>query len=365
MQSPFHFDVNEEIAFHHDQKIKEMLGIGLEPVMSVEELDDTLSIRGVMELKGEYVKDEDLQDRLGENDNRNLTYVERVDSVSESVCEFFHKLLVDITIPMDRVASPKDVSVEVDYFDYQLPSDQEMKIEATLAIYGLTEEHDDESLEAFTNDREGRLEDGEFEFVVEEQTEGDPKQQQENEENILSVSENRESEEEEEKWSEEVYEEQTGESISDGRIMDEAGDDMDYSDEQNQEELELAKQEGAEQDFQDEITREEEYLSNDPETPIVEEDDELEEEPVEEVIQLKSRSEASEEDSSYLLNIFTDEEESAYSRLKLYIVQPSDHMNEIAEKYGVSARQIMRTNRLDDEDITPGQLIYIPISIEE
>lgn len=46
-----------------------------------------------------------------------------------------------------------------------------------------------------------------------------------------------------------------------------------------------------------------------------------------------------------------------------YTVQPGDTVFSIAEKFGISARQISTANQLTDDEILAGQLIFIPIQV--
>ncbi|GAE92645.1 stage VI sporulation protein D [Gracilibacillus boraciitolerans JCM 21714] len=314
MQEAFTFTIHEAIAFEKDQQIKEMLGIGLEPVISMEELGNTLSIRGVIELKGEYIKsDEPIEtnDRITD-----VTYVERVESLSEEVNEFIHKFLIDVSLPIDRISAINDVSIEVDHFDYSLDTSDKMMIEATLAVHGIRD--DEVQSELFEEDilpsvDDNRLDVEEessnevFHFKVEEE-ELEKATHMEN--NIIPIDSKREA-----PTNTIVHDE---EAVRESRVIE------------------------------DEVR--------------AQKDSELEK--PEEKLHVQAREEQL-KDTSYLLNIFAEEDSSNYTRLKLYIVQPDDQMRTIAERYQVSPRQIMRTNNLDDEDVTTGQLIYIPVTAEE
>ncbi|QGH35194.1 stage VI sporulation protein D [Gracilibacillus salitolerans] len=315
MQEAFTFNIHEAIAFDKDQQIQEMLGIGLEPVISMEEIGNTLSIRGVMELKGEYIRNDPPDE--SEERQTDATYVERVESLSDEVNEFFHKFLIDVSIPMDRIPSLDDVSIEVDHFDYSLESTNEMAIEATLAIQGIeeteveTEIQEENTLPSFGENRmdEEQLEDTEdtFHIKVEEELADQPE-----DEKVVAISSMRSDKE----------------TVEDNDSIDE---------------------------------QEEELVRESEEDDVLESE---EEDKQEEKLHVQAREERT-NDTSYLLNIFAEEDSASYTRLKLYIVQPDDQMQTIAERYQVSPRQIMRTNRLEEDDVSAGQLIYIPITSDD
>ncbi|WP_277678280.1 LysM peptidoglycan-binding domain-containing protein [Gracilibacillus dipsosauri] len=332
MGEVFTFNINEKISFQDQPLMKEMLGIGLEPVISIQELGESLSVRGVMELKGEYIQTDQQEVRAEELEYQG-NKVERVEPISDETCEFFHKFIMDITIPMERIASMEDVAVEVDHFDYVLNSPGSINVEAVLAIHGLTEEaviverDPEEELVRYDAEAESDYslrEEEQFQFTVNQEA-----NLQQEEDNVIPLTESSETTSESEEpvmEREEVHEENVWE-------------------ESHREEVE-----------QEEVV--DEYEVEDEQSL---EDDEREEEK----IHVQGRSEGV-DDTSYLLNIFSEEEEAtSYSKLKLYIVQPEDQMHTIAERYDVSPRQIMRTNHLEDEDVTSGQLIYIPITSDE
>lgn len=303
LQEAYTFTLNETITFEEAHPLKEMLGIGLEPVLSVQELSDTVSIRGVMELKGEYVRN----DVASEIDLSDGARVEHVESLSEEVCEFFHKFLMDITIPLERVDVTENISIDVDHFDYTILSPQALSLEAVVSIHGLKQED-------IVIEQEQQNELTRFNDVIEELEESDTEQF----EIIVEDDELKENEEQ----------------ANDNVVV-------------------------LERDIERDLAEHMELEENIEE--IMEEVEEQEEKK-EERLHVQGRTEV--EEASYLLNIFSEEEETSYSRVKLYIVQPTDQLNVIAEKYNVTPRQIMRTNALEDEDISQGQIIYIPIHDE-
>ncbi|MFC4403957.1 stage VI sporulation protein D [Gracilibacillus xinjiangensis] len=331
MQDSYTFTLNENITFHNDYPIKEMLGIGLEPVLSIEEIGDTLSIRGVMELKGEYIPSEERGEE--EEEEINGQVVERIEVMSDDICEFNHKFVMDISIPMERVNQTSEVAVDVDHFDYAIQSAKCLNIEAVLVIKGLSQEKEEviapeetELLPRFETKEDSTVtkeeQEESFEFVVNEERELEENEEESNEETAEIVS---------------LFEdnEDKGENQT-----EEPRDNISY-------------ESGGTEEAVDETEIEEQ-------TEEVEEAEELVEEVKEDRLRVQARADV--DDTSYLLNIFSEEEEMAYTKLKLYIVQPADQMQSIAERYNVTTRQIMRTNQLEDEDLTSGQLIYIPVA---
>ncbi|WP_179194844.1 LysM peptidoglycan-binding domain-containing protein [Bacillus sp. EAC] len=64
-----------------------------------------------------------------------------------------------------------------------------------------------------------------------------------------------------------------------------------------------------------------------------------------------------------LTSLFTGEgKEESYSKLKLYLAQNGDTVESVAKKYNLQTQQLNRVNNLNDEFLSEGQIIYIPIT---
>lgn len=67
------------------------------------------------------------------------------------------------------------------------------------------------------------------------------------------------------------------------------------------------------------------------------------------------------ENALYLTKMLTNGEEQ-FSKLKMCIIQENESLDTIAERYEISTSQLLRVNRLDNERVAEGQIIYIPVS---
>ncbi|PGL73336.1 stage VI sporulation protein D [Bacillus sp. AFS055030] len=64
-----------------------------------------------------------------------------------------------------------------------------------------------------------------------------------------------------------------------------------------------------------------------------------------------------------LSSLFTGEgREDSYTKLKLYLAQTGDTIESVAKKYNLQTQQLNRVNNLNDEFLSEGQIIYIPVS---
>ncbi|MES9686743.1 LysM peptidoglycan-binding domain-containing protein [Bacillus sp. JJ353] len=128
------FSVEESICFQKGQEVSELLSISLDPDISVQEVNDYVSIRGSLELTGEYNID---QTREYAELPATSRFVEDVKLKGDGSAELTHCFPVDITIPKNKVNHLNDVFVFIDAFDYQLTDARMLTIQADLAIEGL------------------------------------------------------------------------------------------------------------------------------------------------------------------------------------------------------------------------------------
>ncbi|MDE5412423.1 stage VI sporulation protein D [Alkalihalobacterium chitinilyticum] len=103
-------------------------------------------------------------------------------------------------------------------------------------------------------------------------------------------------------------------------------------------------------------------LSERPPTAVEELEDEAavenQDEPAAEAVKVpKSRTD---ENALYLTKMLADGEEQ-FSKLKMCIIQENESLDTIAERYELSTSQIIRVNRLNEERVEEGQILYIPV----
>lgn len=68
-----------------------------------------------------------------------------------------------------------------------------------------------------------------------------------------------------------------------------------------------------------------------------------------------------EENALYLTKMLAGNEER-FSKVKMYIIQRGESLDSICERYDISIHSLMRVNRINQEEISEGQIIYIPVS---
>lgn len=351
-QSVFSFDLNESLFFEKGQEVAEIRGVSLDPDISIQSFDDYISIRGVVELKGEYEKmalPSDNRDAPSLDDYQQAKrYIEEVVDIDAYVSEFNHRFPIEISVPSYRVNSLEDVTVRIALFDYELPEAGQLNLMSTIEIHGINnnemkEDVDEEGEENTFNQvdsHEGKLNDT-FEFEIKKRKESDV----EDEEELLI----------------EDREEEVNRQEPDTNLEEELKDED--SEEKKEEESDKPrwKKEYSQtlaEFFDQDVSKESSSFSSPSVDSYSHDEASTSFESGSSEISFESNSQDG-INLRYLTGIFRDEEES-YTQMRLCIVQENDTLETIAERYGTTSMHIANQNRLADDTITQGQLLYIP-----
>ncbi|MEH7649895.1 LysM peptidoglycan-binding domain-containing protein [Bacillus safensis] len=418
------FSVEESIYFKSGQEVSELLSISLDPDILVQEVNDYVSIRGSLELTGEYnINQEEL---LGELSSF-PTYREadEVKVREDGTAELLHQFPVDITIPKNKISHLNDVFVFIDAFDYQLTENRLLTIQADLAIEGLLNEETPpapvEEPYEFVHRSEVDYGDMVYDYQLQpEQEEYEELQgeERENEESEPVFQHDTRAEQEEQAVQEEEEEEIEIELVREVEEAPEEPEELEEHEEPdqpiNQEEAvasgyrsipeaqvqeppffeppKLLEEEEREDTFfevevrkdSDAAEEQEETVQSYPafESPAYQvepeqeaHDDEYqlgrlyerevpkiyESAQEEEELEEDVRETSSSENSLYLTKLFAKQEEEDFSRMKICIVQQEDTVDRICERYQLNVQQLLRTNSLSiDAELEEGQILYIP-----
>ncbi|OYN65551.1 LysM peptidoglycan-binding domain-containing protein [Bacillus safensis] len=417
------FSVEESIYFKSGQEVSELLSISLDPDILVQEVNDYVSIRGSLELTGEYnINQEEL---LGELSSfPSYREADEVKVREDGTAELLHQFPVDITIPKNKISHLNDVFVFIDAFDYQLTENRLLTIQADLAIEGLLDEETPpapvEEPYEFVHRSEVDYGDMVYDYQLQpEQEEYEELQgeERENEESEPVFQHDTRAEQEEQA----VQEEEEEIEIEMVREVEEAPEELEELEEHeepdqpiNQEEAvasgyrsipeaqvqeppffeppKLLEEEEREDTFfevevrkdSDAAEEQEETVQSYPafESPAYQvepeqeaHDDEYqlgrlyereapkiyESAQEEEELEEDVRETSGSENSLYLTKLFAKQEEEDFSRMKICIVQQEDTVDRICERYQLNVQQLLRTNSLSiDAELEEGQILYIP-----
>ncbi len=336
-QDVFSFDLNESLYFEKGQEVSQMLGISLEPEISIQSFNEYVSIRGVIELNGEYEKNqvdfEDGEESLDFNDHQSRRYIEQTKDEENGLVAFSHRFPVEISVPSYRVNDMNDIKVSVASFDYEIMEDRQLRLISSIEIHGISNETvlSDEINERIANEKtEQKLKkvEEDFQFELKDELLHDSKRS-------------------------EVDKETDPETIEQG--ADESEEELD---EKNR--WKYKQVQSFEEFFkEDEIDENDEFTATKDEENVPTDVDVQEE---------TSEDEAQERKPSYLAELFSRDgtgDGIQYEQMRICIVQDQDTLESISERYQVPKLQLLKLNRLADDDITKGQLLTIPSKKEK
>ena len=395
MSENLRFSVEESVWFQKGQEVSDLISISLDPDIVIQEHDQYVSIRGALQLTGEYRIDEN----HSEEEERDLASVRLVNEVitrEDGISELNHRFPVDITIPQDRVQSLDDVYVSIETFDYEIPKRGCLQIIADLAISGIQgvtqapkEEADKETVKqevqapvvaeqeaveelelvrSIPPEEEGEVE---VQAVSEQIEEEKPQEQvevvlQEKDEVVL----HREAQEEEQAEVIAVSEQQDEEEDADLFVPFE----VEARKEVYQEHEEEKKVDVVEAIEEEEVhavltpsievkARHDNQLSFGSDNPnkksstAVQEKEAVKDQREEKTDESSKRS----ENDLLLTKIFGRDEVDDHTTMKICIVQHGDSLEKISERYDISVQQLVRVNSLNTDSVSEGQLLYIPV----
>lgn len=337
-QSYLRFSLEESVWFKRGQEVAEFLSISLDPVISVDEYDQYITIRGALELSGEFHQagegqaeaDDDVFELAG------YRFIQHISVREDGISELSHRFPIDITIPKNRIRSLEDVYVTVESFDYDLDENGRLLITADISISGISEAPLDDDLPDDEEDDEPLF--APFESIARKEAAG--------EEAFASVDD----------------------------LTDEADEQPAFAaDETTVSVMEPAAIRHEETEAEEEEEAKEPFLPLETETKEVsaqtEEDIASLLPPTEAKVSIGAAKKAVEEEETktksenalYLTKLFAKSEEKEFTKLKICIVQQGDSLDKIAERYDVTVSQLLRANDLEGpDDVHEGQLLYIP-----
>src|SRR5690625_568614 len=342
----FSFELNESLYFTRGYEVNEMVGIALDPEISIQSYNDYVSIRGVIELQGEYIKANSESEQM-ENELETLRYIEKIEDSENNRALFSHRFPVEISVSLYRVANLNDVAVSIESFDYELPQPNHLKLKSTIDIHGISEEQRTEEVKENKVDEE-RVDtsDSESSIPLDATFSFDIKQEEieQNYQEDLPVKNKGEDSEQDETVPREFTKEDESSNIEQKKQTDEALVD-EYEDPQVETPQTIIEVQSIE-DHEENLDKREDLDGNMADDILTDEEE---------------SNDVDIEDDRYLAEMLRiDEVESQYVQMRLCIVQDYDTIESIAEKYDIKPSQILKQNDIEVDELAEGQLLYIP-----
>jgi stage VI sporulation protein D len=332
-QSFLRFSLEESVWFQRGQEVEELVSISLDPNITIQETDQYVTIRGTLDLTGEY-KCQGVLEESNSQETGVQKWVHSVEEREENFYEFSHRFPVDITLPMYRVRDVSEIDVVIETFDYVLPERSCLKITAELNVSGLYDEQ----------------------ASVVEQEEAD-------EEDVYELAYRSQEAEEEAQDTEtdEVYEPFEVEARKEDSFFAEPTLVESSSHQPAIPEISFAPYRSEQPANQVEVVEEEAH-------PITEEENESvgEETPVSNPKTITSvvdyvKNKLTNKKSMSISEFLARKEGEEHASLKVCIVQHGETADSLAERYDVSVQQLLKVNHLEpNQDVYEGQVLYVP-----
>lgn len=302
------FDICENVRLHTQQpSIGTLLELDLCPDVEIKDKGNHLKIEGVLRLKGVYLAEPSAETRQYDEDSQE---------------EISYVIPVEITLPADR-AEMEQISAEIESFDYQVLSPFELQIDAVLLIDGLIPEQP-ENQPAIEHEVP-QFSGAEASLAMEIQSESESNHSEE-----VQVRQEIEEQSSVQPEAEEKVQHITHKASEESPSLAPSKEDEAEPTLKTQEEIDLPEE------------TEESLESND----LVTEDEQEEESQV-----------SAEEDWAHWL---IGEKEESFASMRMVIVQDHESVQQLAERYEISPAVIRQVNQLDDQELSKGQIVYIP-----
>ncbi|HJV30832.1 MAG TPA: stage VI sporulation protein D [Bacillales bacterium] len=348
-QSFLRFSLEESLWFRKGQEVAELVSISLDPDITIQENDQYVTIRGSLELSGEYNRNNENQ----ADEEESITtqkYIQSVEERDGGVCEFSHRFPVDITIPNNRIQSIYDIDVFVESFDYAIPERSCLKLSAELTISGLYGVQQNESTERSN---------GEVLFHAESMEESKVDQSlpaNNSIEELLFEVEARKVPEEEKVDETVSFPTFSNDSFSDNTDIDRGL----FFKKKAKSEVENDHEESF-AEVSPNVTTEEVLIVEESSSSSSSSSHNESPPKQEEAKKVKT----SKKNSMSLTEFFARKEgEDEQAKLKICIVQKGDTLDQLAIRYNVTMQNLLRINQLEvNQDVSVGQVLYIPVEL--
>ncbi|WP_209121997.1 stage VI sporulation protein D [Alkalihalobacillus sp. BA299] len=410
--SKLSFSIEESVWLNKGQEVAEILSMSLDPEIRIEEKNDHVVIKGGLRLYGEY---RPVQNETEDTKEEEVAFrsFEEVTLNDQNIGEIKHFFPIDVTIPLSRIQNIDDVYVQVESFDYDLPEKSCLQLTADVAISGMSTQQEEVKRPDFPT--EPTLPESfpqmerppsfqpfpAFSFEAKKQAtpnyQVDREKPEEEAKNVVPFTSEYESgyerrngytnysetpkyeiESDEQTYNQEhTVPSQARESNIEARpeviepkepspITNFVPTHSRSSEQVTNSESEFSEEENVEAVEEQEDETKINFaplkkLSERPPADIEVEAETVEDEQLEQSVEsVKEPKSRQDENALYLTKMLADGEEQ-FSKLKMCIIQENESLDTIAERYELSTSQIIRVNRLNEERVEEGQILYIPV----
>ncbi|QQK77124.1 stage VI sporulation protein D [Salicibibacter cibarius] len=358
--SALSFNLEEAIWLDQGERIQSILGLELEPDITMQEDNHEVLIKGGLHLVGQYQPYENNEDDTYDDQRQGGVpqTADRLSTTDTGAREIKHFFPVDVTIPLHRIQSLDDLYVQIDSFDYDLPEPSCIQLTADVTITGMKEGEDTkreasptpEGFPTFThevkapptNDENVHPSSDDTDALREEITKEELEEDQESTPVLNFETQETEPDREietpvqEEQSDAEVQKEPVPEEVQQTEESVLSRDDADHSNaepEQEESEYEVVQANDEEEEVEDVSS------TDDEETPKTNKRD----------------------NALYLTEMLGSDDRESFTKMRMCIIQENESLDTIADRYGYTVQQLLRWNKMDINHVDQGEIIYIPV----
>jgi stage VI sporulation protein D len=335
-QSFLRFSLEESVWFQRGQEVEELVSISLDPNITIQETDQYVTIRGTLDLTGEYKCQGELEE--GNSQETGVQkWVHSVEDRGEGLYEFSHRFPVDITLPTYRVRDLSEIDVVIETFDYVLPERSCLKLTAELNVTGLYGE------QAAVVEQEEVEEEEVYELSY---------RSQEGKEEALDTD------------ADEDYEPFEVEARKEDSFFAEPTLVESSSHQPSIPEISFAAYRSEQPADQTDVVEEEvQPIAEDENAPVGEEVPANNPKTTTSVVDYV-KNKLTNKKSMSISEFLARKEGEEHTSLKVCIVQHGETVDTLAERYDVSVQLLLKVNHLEpNQDVYEGQVLYVPNAV--
>ncbi|WP_160112443.1 stage VI sporulation protein D [Salicibibacter kimchii] len=362
--SALSFNLEEAIWLDQGERIQSILGLELEPDITMQEDDQEVLIQGGLHLVGQYQPYENNEDNTYDDESRSQVpqTADRLSTTNAGEREIKHFFPVDVTIPLHRIQSLDDLYVQIDSFDYDLPEPSCIQLTADVTITGMKEGENTkrnasampEGFPTFTHEvkappsKEAPVHlPSDDSGALREETTVEEQEKEQMEAHASGPALNFETQEEEAASEEAIpprgeqnenvaQEEPAPEKVqqTEEPVLPSGNVDVDLSNVEPEQE-----ERGYEVVQADDEEEQAASFPDEKETPPTNKRD----------------------NALYLTEMLGSDDRESFTKMRMCIIQENESLDIIADRYGYTVQQLLRWNRMDMNHVNQGEIIYIPV----
>ena len=390
-EQPFmKFEIREKVnLLKENRSLRQLASLDLQPIVKVYESENNIEISGYLVLNGEFANDEVEEDWEEEYEQSDGVHAGSIFAEQEEPLQFQYQIPLSIQVQPERVSELSQVFVDVDFFDYEVLSEQEMELVAHVRLVGIHpyvqqdtpidilndqayEEYDSSEYQYADSSEESSSSSSSSFFssssvIVDQTVETETVSQQVEKEQpaeMVVAAPEPEPVLQEVKAPVQIEEPQQAKMKIGFKKRDSENSRNEFSSSnpfssllkkekptivtENENTAQVVADDLLEQSLRTELDENNEVMLSGEENTETE------------ALETESQVKKDRSKTNLLFSLLQGNEESK-KKIKIYFVQPDDTLEIIALKYNIQVHEILEKNSLPNPEVQVGQILYLPI----